>query len=385
MELVTLLILIIVVEETSLFFWMKFVLKGLKFVRTISEDTAYVGDQIAVKVESYNYKILPIPWIRYTEDIPHHMLVHGPQLDITKTKLNNDLITVTSLFSFQKITRRYNVEPTQRGDYFFKDVVLEIGDFFGAHKRSEKIEAPHRLVVYPKVYPLSKLLKIDDNPQGEVSVKRWIIPDPIDVVGVRRYSGQEPFNMIDWKATAKTNDLQVRQYDFHADPSIMILLSLQTNEVEWFERDNELAERMIVVAASIVEEAAINNVSVGLSMTATLSNGAVLDPILPRRHKNQRIVLLDALAKATYYNTKDLSYLLKQTTKQINNTQTVVIIGTIFDELTVQQINGYIKKGYKIIILTFEDTVIEGLNKHVTIHNITQEDINYITESDVIA
>jgi hypothetical protein len=64
MELITLLVLIIAVEEFILFLWMRFVLKGLKFERNITESTAYVGDLIPVTVESFNYKILPIPWIR---------------------------------------------------------------------------------------------------------------------------------------------------------------------------------------------------------------------------------------------------------------------------------------------------------------------------------
>ncbi len=380
MELITLLVLIIAVEELILFLWMRFVLKGLKFERSITESTAYVGDLIPVTVESFNYKILPIPWIRYTEDIPNHMLIHGPKLDITKTKLNNDLITITSLFSFQKITRRYKIEPTQRGDYFFKDVDLEIGDFFGAHKKRAKIEAQHRLVVYPKVYPLKNLIHLEENPQGEVSVKRWIIPDPMDVVGARRYSGREPFNMIDWKATAKTNDLQVKQYDFHADPAIMILLSLQTNEVEWFERNSVLAEQLIQIAASVIEEAVYNDVAVGLAMTATLSSGLILEPIYPRRHKNQRVVLLDALAKATYYNTKELNYLLKSATRRLQHSQTMVVVSFMVEESVKISMNLHIKEGYKIVLITFESVDLSGLDKRITVHRISKQELDCMTK-----
>lgn len=383
MELFTLLVMIVVIEEMVLFLWMRFVLKGLKFERTIEKDTAYVGDKIAVKVESYNYKILPIPWIRYIEDMPHHMLIHGSKLNVTKTKLNNDLITVTSLFSFQKITRKYYVEPTQRGDYFFKDVDLEIGDFFGAHKRKTKIEAHHRLVVYPKVYPLGDLIRLEDHPQGEVSVKRWIMPDPIDVVGSRNYTGNEPFNMIDWKATAKTNGLQVKQYDFHADPAVMILLSLQTNEVEWFERDNALAEKLIQITASVIEEATAKDVSVGLGMTATLSNGCILEPMFPKRHQHQKIYLLDTLAKATYYNTKTLNVLINQVARKLSVHQTLVVIAAVLDDICILQLNQQVKNGFKVILMTMDTLILNGLDKRIEVYHVTEQVINDIQEREV--
>lgn len=380
MELLTLLVLIVVLEEVLLFLWMRFVLKGLKFVRTIDEDTAYVGDRILVTVESYNYKILPIPWIRYNEDIPQHMLVHGPKLDVTKTKLNNDLITVTSLFSFQKITRRYFVEPTQRGDYFFKDVEIEVGDYFGAHKRRVKFEANHRLIVYPKVYPLKSLIHLDNNPQGEVSVKRWIMPDPIDVTGTRAYTGREPFHAIDWRATAKINELQVKQYDFHADPALMVVLSLQTNDIEWFERDNQQAERLILVAASIIE-AACPEIAVGLSMTATLSSGESLF-IKPKRSYHQRMYLMDALAKATYYNTCSLDVLLHRITRQSQPYQTVVVIAAILNATVIDSMNKMIKDQINVLLVTMENTSTEHLNSKILVYRMTEDDIENLRREE---
>ena len=382
MDLLLYIFIFIAIEETILFFWIRFVLLGLKFKRTIEKNAVYVGDVIDVKVEIFNYKILPIPWIKFVEDIPQHMKVHGLHLDITKTKLNNNLITITSLFAFQKLTRKFKIEPTRRGDYFFCDVELEIGDYFGLHKKKLTIKAEHRLIVYPKVYSLNKLLRLSKNPQGEVRVNRWIIPDLIDIVGVRQYTGSESFNMIDWKATAKTTELQVRNYDFHADPAIMIFLSLQTSEVEWFERNNVLAEKLIQVAASIVEEATMSKIAVGLSMTCALSEGAIKESILPKRTKNQREYLLETLAKATYYNTWDLDTLVKRNIKSITTNDSIVIIASIFTDDFIRSVNIYAQKGYRIVIVTFDENgtdVMSGFNSNVELLFIKEVDLEMIT------
>ena len=49
--------------------------------------------------------------------------------------------------------------------------------------------------------------------QGDVLVKRWIMPDPFLVGGLREYRAGDPMRSVHWGASARTGRMQVKTYD----------------------------------------------------------------------------------------------------------------------------------------------------------------------------
>ncbi len=60
---------------------------------------------------------------------------------------------------------------------------------------------------------------------GDVSVRRFILEDPILTVGFRDYTGREPMKDVSWTRTAITGKMQVKQYDHTAEQTVTVLLN----------------------------------------------------------------------------------------------------------------------------------------------------------------
>jgi len=60
---------------------------------------------------------------------------------------------------------------------------------------------------------------------GDVSVRRFILPDPVLTIGTRDYTGREPLRDIHHAQSARRNRLVVRQYDYTLEPAVTVLLN----------------------------------------------------------------------------------------------------------------------------------------------------------------
>ena len=54
--------------------WSRFSLRGVGCKRTMSEDRAFPGEMVELKVRLVNHKILPLPWVQLSHLVPGHLL-----------------------------------------------------------------------------------------------------------------------------------------------------------------------------------------------------------------------------------------------------------------------------------------------------------------------
>ena len=69
--------------------------------------------------------------------------------------------------------------------------------------------------------------------QGDITVRRWINEDPFYPAGVREYRPGDEMRRINWKAVARTGDLQVNQFDYTADRKLYLLVSMWKSRKRW--------------------------------------------------------------------------------------------------------------------------------------------------------
>ena len=135
--------------------------------------------------------------------------------------------------------------------YTLDSAAITCGDLFGLQEISKTFQIDANLVVYPKILSMEDILLPSHSLQGDVVVRRWIVEDPFIISGVREYNYGDPLNRINWKATARTGQLQVRNNDFSAHPRILIYLNVDISEDMWEAvTDRERIEKGISYAAS---------------------------------------------------------------------------------------------------------------------------------------
>lgn len=165
--------------------------------------------------------------------------------------------SIFSLGPYSTVTRRHKVLCPRRGYYHIKSVAVTAGDLLGlAKNKSREIETDSLVIVYPTTIPISDILNDQTSFTGDVVVRRWIVDDPFMIRGIRAYTGFEPYNRINWKATAKTGELQVHDFDFTSDIRLMVLVNIDVSADQWGAAVDEMrAERALSIAASVVRYA----------------------------------------------------------------------------------------------------------------------------------
>lgn len=172
-----------------------------------------------------------IPYIRVTEPMPKGIQMGGGHVpDTVGYRDEPRLITRVYLMPRSKLLRRVPVSMPARGCYTFGQTWLWGGDFLGFSDNYRHIKRGDEVVVYPHHAEGVPVHKTMDNFLGDISVRRFIIEDPVLTVGFREYTGREPLKAISWLHTARMGQPMVKIQDYTADFSISVVLNIESEE-----------------------------------------------------------------------------------------------------------------------------------------------------------
>lgn len=269
--------------------------------RSFSSPGVFPGDKLVYEMSVENRKLLPLTWVSIDEKF-----YSGVEFEV-KTKiqeLNEEIYihnTMLTLLPYQRVTRRYNLRAKKRGYYQIKQISMTSTNMLGTEEYNVEKEIPAYVAVYPNIRNLDGAIIPAHTIQGDFSVKRWIIEDPMVITGVRDYSGNDSLKNVNWKATAKNQKLLVNKYDYTADKKIMIILNLERAEHSLVKEDITVLEAAIEVCASLAAMVNGTGIPVGFATNAHLlgpEESIVLDP---DTGDVQLTSILEALAKVSYF------------------------------------------------------------------------------------
>jgi len=119
-----------------------------------------------------------------------------------------------TLKSEEKKTFNYQLKPTERGEYDFGKINLFIKSKLGLVERHLKIESPFMMQCYPSFIRLRQfeLLAIS-NRLTDIGIKRMRrIGNSTEFEQIKEYVNGDDIRTINWKATARKNQLMVNHY-----------------------------------------------------------------------------------------------------------------------------------------------------------------------------
>ncbi len=350
-------ILIILVQS---FIFTKWGLASVSYTRSFNKETVFPGESFEMVDEISNKKLLPVPWVRLESKISNNLQFARKQDQSIEEANEGYHRTLFSLSPYEKVTRRHKVTCLKRGYYQLKTVSLTLGDIVGFHEKAEVFDAKAAVTVFPE------LLEIEDIPLpshswlGDLLVKRWIIDDPFVSAGVRQYTYGDPLNSVNWNATAKTGQLQVRKRDFTADHHLMIYLNFDETEDIWMPILNpEKMETGISYAASLATVTISRGINTGFGCNSYLVTQASEDikeaiRIEPKSSSEQLNYLYENMAMLAMDRSMNFPRFLKEEAENLYNTDILIItaIMTPLIEDVIQQIEA---QGNKVEILMLPD------------------------------
>lgn len=209
-------------------FWARYAMDYIRFSSSCDTILAEPGQTVAWRSTVENHSRLPIPFVRLELRFPNEM--QPPKSDRwvsshSRTGLQQwHTEERLSVLPRRSCTRTLTFTPRQRGQFTPGSCRLSVGDLLGFRETAREIPAG-KLVVMPRPAQNKSALEAVGSFLGDISVRRFILEDPILTIGFRDYTGREPMKDVSWTRTAMTGKLQVKQYDHTAEQTVTVLLN----------------------------------------------------------------------------------------------------------------------------------------------------------------
>jgi uncharacterized protein (DUF58 family) len=182
---------------------------GIEARRFTADEELEIGGSIEVKVAARNTGRLAVPWLLLEDSLPREALTRTP----FRIKAEGVRLAVARLAPGETKVFSYRVQFLMRGYYQLGPLLVETGDVFGLHRRFRVLTEPSFAQVPPRIVALEGYYLSSRRPIGEIRLAHRLFEDPTRVSGVRPYQHGDPLNRIHWRATARTGQLQSREYE----------------------------------------------------------------------------------------------------------------------------------------------------------------------------
>ncbi len=231
--------------------------------RTCSQLDAEVGSEVVVQIKIVNRGRFAIGWALIEDLLPPNA-IHAKG---TKLRLEGAPVTVTRMKAGEEIELNYTLTCLRRGYYQIGPLVFESGDVFGLFRKFRVLAQPHFLMVLPQTQFVEGYDIASRRPIGEIVMTHRLFEDPTRIAGIRRYQPGDSLSRINWRATARTNELQSKVYEPSSMAGATIVLDFH---IDSFTEKHEPFRSELAISAA----ASIANVIHGMNeQVGFVSNG----------------------------------------------------------------------------------------------------------------
>ncbi len=282
-------------------------LKKIEYDRRFTRRSVFEGEHVGMVEVIRNRKLLPVPWVRVESRISPFLQFKGARSEERAINADRYHRSIFYLGPMSQVTRSHDVECLARGHYEVGSVALTSGDLFAFATDTKQMSCQCGIDVYPRLLTEDELNTPSTRWQGDLIVKRWIMPDPFLTSGIRGYQAGDPMRDVHWGATARTGSLQVKVRDYTADPKMFVVLNVQNTEEQWgdlmdYERGG--IEQGLRVAATLCLRALRVGVEAGFASNGCLygERGEEKAVIVPARAtKDQADTILTTMARLEFH------------------------------------------------------------------------------------
>ena len=217
-------------------------------------------------------------WEAYTFGWPRHRApeeqwFHMPDRRLRRVseQLEKPILEQSVYFPFlapeQELRADLELCFTERGRYQEKNFGLATRFPFAFLTKTRRVNLPREIVVYPVVEPTDRFLEVLPMVTGEFET--FVRGRGYDLYRIREYMPEDSARHVDWKATARTGSLKVREFSREDERKLRIVFDNPAPGV----LVPAVYERAVRLAASLAwhfhhEDVEVSFVAPGLEPTA---------------------------------------------------------------------------------------------------------------------
>lgn len=353
--------------------WNRLALEEVYYERQLSHQRVFIGEEIKISISLTNKKPIPLGRVSVEDEIPQSVEMPGADIVASPNPDTQTLRHSTSMAWYEKVSWEYSLTPSRRGFYRIGPARIESGDLFGFFKSEETVQDSDYLLVYPQTVTLPELGLPAVRPLGETKGGPRIYEDASRPQGLRDYQRGDPLNIIDWKATARFQELQVRTFEPSVNMNVTLAVAVDTTAHYWEGYSPAYLERIITTAASVARYASEMQYTLGMFSNGTPVLADRPMKIPPSRSPEQLTIILEALATIQPLAMGAMSSQLGENWRRFPMGSTIVLVTAYIPEELVEVVHTMRRNGHKIVVLNigseeppyFEDNVIAyNLHEH---------------------
>ncbi|HVA24494.1 MAG TPA: DUF58 domain-containing protein [Chloroflexota bacterium] len=310
--------------------WMRECLTGLEYERSLSTASAKWGDEVTLTLRIANRKLLPLTWLQTEDRVPTALPISRARVVDSRDGPVSYLRNLLPMLPYEQLIRSYAITCRRRGLFEFGPGAVQSGDLLGFASRTLRVPHVDQLIVYPKLFELEFPPLLSRRIVGLRSANRLILTDPSRTIGLRSYQAGDPLRHVEWRASARSRDLQVRVFEPTTDLTTAIFLNLRMPTFSWANEDTPALEFCISLAASLARWSLERKYPAGVFGNGARGEGGALRvPASGDPGQLQRI--LEALALAEPYGQAGVAEVLLSEAPSLPFEASVVLITAMFD------------------------------------------------------
>lgn len=223
--------------------------RGLTARLAFQTKSAVEGEDALLLEQVENRKALPLPMVKVKFQVSRNLrFADEGEGSVTDQYYRNDIL---SLSARQRVIRRLPFTCKKRGYYCIHGLDLVGADLFLSREMVMETAGESVLYVYPRPADGAELMAAIRRLNGEILAKRHMLEDPFEYRGIREYAPFDEMKSVNWKATARMDDLMVNIRGYTALQSVRIFLNLEDNDIL---QKSELIELCIRIAVRFAQE-----------------------------------------------------------------------------------------------------------------------------------
>ena len=303
--------------------WSEIAVRALHIRSEWDRILAEPDQPVTLRVTLENYSRLAIPFVRLVLSFPGEAIPSGDKR-WKKAHYRENILSWNAEYRMtlrgrRSLTREVTVSVPKRGIYSMGNYHLGAGDLLG-FRESKSHGDGQKIVIMPHLSGQKLALDAVGGFLGDISVRRFILEDPILTTGFRDYTGREPMRAISWTRTAQAGSLQVKQYDYTAERHIVVLLNTEGAT------DEEL-EECLRLTRSVCEKLEQQKIPYGFRTNANLPGpvGKVMSMVegLGEQHLNTILYGLGCADSTCFHSFR---YMIRKTLRSRKSSEAYIII-----------------------------------------------------------
>jgi hypothetical protein len=228
---------------------------GLSVRLFFTDEYVEIGEKSELVEVVNNAKPLPLPVFHVKLSLSKNLELNDRENVILSDAYHRN--DAYSVMGNQKVTRTVGFTARKRGMYGINGVNITARDFFMTRNFARKIKNNEYIYVLPEKVACPSMDALMNMALGEIAAKRSLNEDMLLMNGIRRYEPNDSFRRINWRATARCDELMVNTYERAAEFKVQILLDLGDEHMNAFEDVTEFAVSLASTAVKLFTDKGI--------------------------------------------------------------------------------------------------------------------------------